>query len=359
MKSMKQHFIPAYFILPALLLLLSGTLFAEKNYAQNESLSAEVHESGYLPEILDVIKNYKRPITVLEISSTSPTYTFTLASLYKTVCIALLLGGGIQDTIRKVKEDHYNNITVLAPRNAQYEAFFTLSRCEHFDVVIVHDISQQLRTSGTKFVEALTKLGDHVFIEASYSKFQNALKKKKIPQIASQGESELYLSSKPKTSLDIARFTQRDRPVSATPKYHIKSTFTEKTFNKKGLKQPIKWVDGINLVTFAMLKGVYPEDGQIRKQVAAMKRSHPDHNDLVLGNIIVQGDTLIPIDLNDSRRDADLHRCITSALRAFQDGNLRHRNPEKWIRDYYDMVENPGKHMAKGGKTIVRSDYSS
>ena len=274
---------------------------------------------------------------MLEVGTQSVPYTFALATLFKTICIAMLVEGSAADIVHRVKEGNYTNITVLAPRNAHYDTFFTLARCEHFDVVIVHDVCSQLHTAGSKFIDALVKLGDYVFIEASHTKFQSELKKKKISFAGRYEEIELYFSYKPKASLDIARFTQKDRAVSTQPKYHIKSTYNEKLFSKKGLEKPLKWVDGINLVTFAMLRGVYPEDGHIRKQIVGMKKTHREHNDLVLGNIIVQGQDLIPIDVNDSRRNADLHTCITSALRAFKEGNIRHKNPERWIHEYYDM----------------------
>ena len=137
--------------------------------------------------------------------------------------------------------------------------------------------------------------------------------------------------------MDIARYTQKDHAINTQPKYHVKSSFTEKYFSKKALEHPLKWVDGINLVTFAMLRAfilkiVILENG------CCHEKNHPKHNDLVLGNIIVQGEVLIPIDLNDSRRDADLHRCISSALKAFKEGNTRHRNPERWMQDYYQTV---------------------
>ena len=59
---------------------------------------------------------------------------------------------------------------------------------------------------------------------------------------------------------------------------------------------------------------------------------------MVLGNIIMQGERLIPIDCYDERRDADFTKCIACALAAFKEGNIRHTNPEKWIREYYESV---------------------
>lgn len=122
------------------------------------------------------------------------------------------------------------------------------------------------------------------------------------------------------------------------PRYRVISNFKEKFFDKDALDKPLRWVDGINLITFALLKGVYPTDKMIRQQIIKAEKTHSQHNDLVLGNFILQGDRLIPIDVNDKRRDANLNKCIKAALRAFKEGNTRHKNPQQWIRAYYDSV---------------------
>ncbi len=304
-----------------------------------EPLYAEVQKSSnYLSAIGDVMKKFKRRVTVLEIGRTQAEYSLTLAKIYKTACVAFLFDGGSQSLVQQIKADEYANVTVLAPRGIHHESLVTLGRCEHFDVVIIHDISSYIHANGAKILDAFTKLGDYVFIETSHHGMQNELKRKRIPLVAQNGNTALYLSYKPKTSLDIARFTQKEHPINRHPKYHIKSSHNEKYFIKKNAERPVKWVDGINLVTFAMLRGVYPDDFLIRKQLADMKKRHSDHNDLVLGNIIVQGERLVAIDFHDERRDADAQKCLAAALRAFTEGNQRQKNPEKWIREYYESV---------------------
>lgn len=304
---------------------------------QNGVAPCTYHTSSF-DAIGTVLKKFKRRITVLEIGRGKADYTCAIAQLYNTACIALLIDSGSQELIERIHATKASNITVLAPARLSYESLFTLGRCEHFDVVIVHDIGEAINAPLGKLVDAFIKLGDYVFIESSQGPLRNELQKKKIPLLHTQEQTGLYLSYKPKTSLDIARFTQKHRPLNPHPKYHIKSNLQRKYFQKKDAAHPVKWVDGINLVTFALLSGVYPEDYQIRRQLITMKKTHPDHNDLVLGNIIVQGQKLIPIDCNDARRDADMDRCLTAALGAFKEGNDRHKNPEKWIHDYYDRV---------------------
>ena len=264
----------------------------ESKIFESKIPETQIIEQQYFSAISDVVKKFKRRITVLEIGATSTSYSFSLSDLYKPICVALLIEGGVQNMVERVKSEKRTNITVLAPKGAQYDVFFTLGRCEHFDVVLVHDILPFIRKPGSKFLEALIKLGDYVFIETSDTKFQVQLAKRHVMPVVRTENSTLYLSHKQKTTLDIARFSQKDRAINPNPKYHVKSSYTEKFFNKRGSEHATKWVDGINLVTFAMLRGVYPEDGDIRKQLGVMKKTHSNHNDLVLGNIIVQGTRL-------------------------------------------------------------------
>ena len=297
-----------------------------------------IADQQYVDALHSVTKNFKRRITVLEISPTSAEYTLSLARTTRAICVALLVAGGETAVIEQVKNSKQRNISVMAPKNPQNDTFNTISRCEHFDVVMVQDITKYMTCSCSKLAETLIKLGDYVFIEAGSFEMKQEMVRRKLSLVAKKGENELYLSYKQKLSLDIARYTQKDRPINPKPKYTIKSSLTEKLFYKRASSEPTRWVDGINLVTFSMLRGVYPEDEHIRKQLTLMEKMCPGHNDLVLGNIILQGDRLIPIDFNDSRRDADFQRCLASAIKAFKEGNIRHRNPEKWMNDYYDTM---------------------
>ena len=150
--------------------------------------------------------------------------------------------------------------------------------------------------------------------------------------------STIFYSYKKKTQLERARFTQTFKPSEARPTYRITSDFSTKSFSKGPLFKPTPWIHGINMVTFVMCSGVYPTDVMIRKRIAALRNAHLEHNDLVIGNIIMQGDKLIPIDFNDTRRSGNSVSCIAAALQAFHEGNRRLKDPTRWINDYYKSV---------------------
>lgn len=292
-------------------------------------------QTAFLQTVGATIRPYKRRITVLEIGTSVPTYTPIISTNYNTICVVMLLDGA-QEYVRTLNRSMQSTITLLAPTRLNLEALSILGRCEHFDMVIVHDIHAHIKdATHAAIVDAYLKLGEHLFIEVSKPLVEQEMVKRRMKLVARDGSTALYQSYRKKPGLDIARFSQKDRTRSTKPRYTIESTLEDKLFSKKGLDEPTRYIAGINLVTFVMLNGIYPEDMSIRKQLSAMNRKY-DHNDLVLGNIVVQGNKLYPIDFNDKRRDADVQHCITAALKAFKTGNTRQRNPERWMQEYYD-----------------------
>jgi hypothetical protein len=293
-------------------------------------------ENSMHKAVSETVEKYHRHITYLEIGAEFP---LCCKRPFKgTVVQVLMMTDGISHDLMKMVSHSGHKLTLLAPNPLTHDMLTTLTRCEHFDVVVVHDLSPLELGAYPKLVNTLKNLGDHVFIEAKSPQTRMDLLRSSLESVASKQEAELFVSHKPKKGLDIARYTQKGRTVAEKPRYQIESTFSKKTFFKKNLTHPLKWIEGINLITFAMFKGRYPDDEMIRSQIVDMQSTHKNHNDFVLGNIIVQGDRLIVIDMDDKRRDADFTICLTAALQAFSVDNIRLSNPEKWIYSYYDAI---------------------
>ncbi len=301
----------------------------------------ELHHSSAVTNLLE---KFTRRVTILEIGRTEAPYTLSLAGESKAIWVSLLAAGGGQDVVREVRKRALHNVTVLAPTRVDYTLFETLGRCEHFDVVIVHDLFPLIQGDYARYVKALCALGDYVFIESSIHELLEELKKSEISLVSNASKessvSSLFLSDKPKVNLEVARFTQRlRRRKRMVPRYRVISDFHEKFFLKRSHGKRVRWVDGINLVTFVMLKGRYPFDALLRQQIMKAEKMHPDHNDLVIGNFVVQGDRLIPIDFGDHRRNESFSACIGAVLLAFQEGNSRLSDPGKWMRSYYEYLD--------------------
>ncbi len=318
------------FIIIASLLLATGHLYA-------------IHsDAGHIDAIYQVLNNYKREATILEIGKGASEYTLELPDNHTR--IALLVQGGAPQLINKIKKRQIHSITVLAPDTLTVKALEILGRCEHFDVVIVHDISSIVQDTSPCLINALIKLGEYVFMRADSQSLEEALRDTDhIRQVVQRTDdtAPLFLSHCPKPGIDLSQYRKARKypPSEKGFRYKLESTFSHKYF-LKDRDNPLPWIHGINLVTFVMLQGVYPTDESIKKWFLSFEETYPYHNDLVLGNVIVRGDKLDPIDFEDLRRYANLSNCIHAAVQAFNKNDRHNTDPNEWIADYYTYVHN-------------------
>lgn len=289
--------------------------------------------------IESLIKKYNRPITVLEIGQDSIDYLFPIASKYNIAGVGILLGDP-RNAITQIYNKKYKNIVVLNPKKFDYNSIGMLSRCEYFDVVIIHDIYPLIKKEKKNSIDELLSLGNYTFIElpATHIFWLGKDKDKQLIARRAYENTAFSLYNYDKPGLDIPRWTRRKIPVSISPRYPIISNFNEKYFTKEQVSDPIPWLPGINLKTFVMLRGLYPDDKIIRDQLLVMESTLPYHNDLIIGNIIIQGDKIIPIDFNDKRRSANMHKCLIRAIELFNSDNSRLKDPEKRMEKYSKKI---------------------
>lgn len=293
-------------------------------------------EPQLLSSVISYLNLYERPITVLEIVKDKPHYTPALSQRKNTICICLVLDSkSAYKTVSWIEETQTSNVVVLNPRSIDASTFDTMSRCEHFDAVIINpDIATDVWHSSFSF---LLELGDTIFFHTPWEDM-NLFKQDYTKDILSYaagktGVLSAFMGSK--RGIDIARWTQ-NKARSAEPRYEIRSNFKEKVLVKNYGEFP--WTPGINLVTFIMCYGLYPTDELIRENMKAITRVMPEHNDYILGNNIVQGKSLVAIDGNDPRRSANLQRLLHFALEFFKDGNKRMRNPRRELTAYHQKL---------------------
>lgn len=289
-------------------------------------------------EINKLLSSFSRPITVLEMGFDTIVYTHKITHNRAATYVLLLLKNG-QKVHEEIMKDRENSI-ILNPSTLTLHELKTLGRCEHFDVVIVHELPRLVQGNSEETLKAVLKLGDYIFIKDD-SGLHELLERyaQKIPEskiIVISPAEILYLFAMHKAGLDIARWNHAKKPDLESPRYPIKSTFTEKKLYKKNVRNAQEWKRGINLMTFIMLHGIKPDNSVIRKNLKRMKGL--DHNDLVIGNMIVQGDTIALIDFNDSRRHADPKKCLKAALGLFKHRD-RLKDPLRAVSEYQHKLD--------------------
>ena len=131
------------------------------------SLSHELYGiSAKLPaEVTSLIKQYSREITILEVGNNECPW-FSLLMQYNAQCIALCRSGASKTLLSSAVQGRVHPGIVLAPKKITTPMLLTLGSCEHFDIVIVHDLHQDM-SDFKPFVSAFLRLGDHIVIEAS------------------------------------------------------------------------------------------------------------------------------------------------------------------------------------------------
>jgi len=300
---------------------------------------------SYSDNILKLINRYKRPITVLEIGGKSTPYIFYLNDIIESkngVYISLFLDdlSLCKECIDKIKYKNYVNNIIVQGGHLDYKDWTIFSKCEHIDIVIVNDVYDNYfdYSKLEQVLNSLVKIGEYTFLKLKRSNFDIInhinLQPKKI---IDSKEKNLLMSVyyRKKSFIQLIRWTKKNM---AENDYFIISNFLTKKFYKNGGKKVTNWIPGINLKTFVMLKGIYPNDYFIYNFFLDISKrlgkDIPYHNDLVIGNVIIQGHRLELIDFGDNRRNANTERCIRRALHLFNGDGTRFKDPEERLRQY-------------------------
>jgi hypothetical protein len=267
---------------------------------------------GGLAAIEAILNNYKRPITILEIGANNAPYAYSLSKHYKGTCVAMMQENATA-LVDKIVTKARPNLVVLNPQFITHTLLNRFGQCEHIDVVIVHDIVLLGDKNITTLLQPILRLGNHIFVELPQSYVEQLPEEMQKPQIIARLNEELlcYFCME-RTDLRLPRW---DANFDEKRAYKIQSNFQKKKLYKPLLDTTVEWIPGINLITFVMTRGIYPTDKMIRKSLNSFKNIK--HNDLVLGNIVVQGAQIVPIDFGDKRRNANLKLHIKAALKVF------------------------------------------
>ncbi len=274
-----------------------------------------------------VLDKYQRPFTMLDIGASQGYYSFRTAHDYDAVCVMIegnnpaypMIGSQLFDLCKA--NNQLNNVILfnkaVTPQDLQH-----LSECEHFDVVLALNIIHWFDTRWKEVADAIINMGSDIIIEtppqeAIAEAKNNIIRKEiedylyakkakilgKVPRHTSNTMSTLYLVESNK------QYLQRKTWLTSlleSNTHNIISTPQEKKLIKKvdwpsDTYQTSEWLPGINLLTFKMYQGDYPIKDIIKKSIEALKEI--PHNDWSINNMILQGDNLAFIDLDDPTHD--------------------------------------------------------
>ena len=277
-----------------------------------------------------LLKQYQRPITFLHLWPNKSQVAFALSDKYD--CVSIVLFPQASSYINSCFA--YNNM-VLLNTDLSIKGLRYLGECEHFDVTLVHNIADVFPNDWKKAIDLALTLGDYIIFEAPpsssklYRPVVDYLRKKAGERVGfpdnaiAQQAGELYQCAPLKKYLIKRRWNYKNKWTLG--EYTIDSSFTHKKFIKNKTKPKgysvTPWHPGINLYTFKQLNGIYPTHEMIRGMLyplASLK-----HNDLRLFNLIIQGNKLMPIDVDENERHADPQVLLPGIIAQFRALKLR------------------------------------
>ena len=308
------------------LLFLPGIGFAEQ-------VTASLHET-----LENLFKSYQRPYTVLEICGAKPIVSFDFLK-NKDATFVIMPKSGHSGILSMIEKQKYTNIVLLHPTNIDHALIERFGRCEYLDVTIAHDLPE-IKSFSEPCIKALLSLGNFLCIQADKAVIEKLSVYPGITVYAynSNAEKPYCILYTEKHGLDIARWNQKSKPTLKEPRYKVESDFTKKQMVKP--TATTEYIQGINLLTCIMLQGLYPTDAIIRENIAPL--ASLKHEDLVVGNFVVQGKKLVPIDFNDARRRGNAQRCVKAALYLFKH-DRRFKDVRKALSAYEKKVQGKKK----------------
>lgn len=289
-------------------------------------------------------QQYNRPFTVVEFQGGDRVELLCLLNHYQDR-MTFVLYHMDSVTPRYNLWSLYGNLVVLCPPTTSLSMLKTFSQCEQPDLIVVHNIPDHYKKMFGEYLEQFLQIGDYCAIDFS-STDHDLMQKytsdvRHIKTVPHQTDSGAFLMFETqKKGLTQARWTSKiKRKNPERVRYRVRSDFKHKTMVKDIDFHPIEsqWQRGINLITFVMLYGIYPTDTTILRQVKLLKSIK--HNDLVMGNLLIQGRRLMPIDFNDKRRNIRTDACINALLKVFELHDMRKQSPELFMSTYKKFVK--------------------
>lgn len=269
---------------------------------QDQIVNGKIIFPGYAKKPLEryeairnIVKEYKRPFTMLDIGAAQGYFSFKLGHEFKDSTFVLL------------EEDKYllklcmlntelDNIVFLNKR-ISIEEMENVSKCEHFDVVLALNVIHWSEARWQEMTDAVLALGDKIIIQTppagdnaiggrwlgmieKYLEDKGAKIILKTPRHTGTGlYANMYYLEMNKTELKKPDWNRE----KGNNIYTVRSDIFEKLFIKTfadGKKKVHPWVPGINMLTFNNLNGVYPLQETLDK--LGVKRE--SNNEIVQGN---------------------------------------------------------------------------
>lgn len=244
----------------------------------------------------DFATHYTRPFTAIQIGGNKNYLNQIAQTSPSSVCVLLSNQPRVYEELMRKRPA---NTILLSCKDDVYHVQ-RLGECEHFDMIFCSLSAQNCISDIQTYLCALMHLGDNLIIELhnDCDSIKQCIKRYGGQEYALTSSSTFYHIQGYKTGLTRKTWV---RTLEST--IFIHSNFAEKKLIKKTpYNEPVitsDWLPGINLITFKMCQGIYPDKATAKNALRAIK--YVWHNDWAMHNIIVQGTKFALIDYDDPR----------------------------------------------------------
>lgn len=253
--------------------------------------------------IKQILDKYKRSFTILDIGALQGDYSFKIASKYNCICVMIEQNSNLLDLCKaagRAPNAKLNNI-ILLQKAICIPDLIRLSECEHFDVILALNIIETFKDKWKDAIKPILAMGNNIIIEVPElsSEINKYLNNKHAKVLGRVANSTIYLIESNANQIQRKTWVWKKLNNGC---YKIKSDFKEKFLVKNvdingnlgSCPVLIRWVPGINLITFKMYNGVYPLTSSLKKSLTnCIDRNHKDW---IINNMILQGNRIQLID---------------------------------------------------------------
>ncbi len=291
-----------FFVLSAFFICLLFPLLQPKTSPEFEA------KYQLIKELLD---QYERRFDVIEVGAGNGDYSFRIAKDYD--ALSVMIEGNHPPLLKRCKQKNLRNIIYLN-KPVQMEDLKRLGECESFSVVLALHGMDWAGPNWKEAIDVMVHLGDHTILEATTEEMEAHLQTLEAKALG----NALYLIDKEKTTIQRKTWMLN---YSGMENYRIQSNFQKKELIKNMPEYDLclssDWIPGVNLLTFKMYHGIYPERKHLKREIKKLSKIR--HNDWMVNNIIVSGKTLHLIDMIDPRHKRRVRSCSKKKLKTHLD----------------------------------------
>lgn len=252
--------------------------------------------------IRPLLERYKRPFVTCDFGAFEGAMSFQIARDFPLATVIAIEQDDI--IVGEAKKANLSNVIVLN-RKMSAEDIVSLSRCEHFDVVLCLNFLHHMGDQWLDVLNALKECASTLFVQTPYPDDTGACGQEYTSAIWAElnnhhqpiAETTQFAGHMARPLYQINQgVAARIHKSSMESPDHAIASFVGANYNNKhilllhkGHTIGIPWTYGFNLANFCYLNGKWPTKERVLQMLREMPLPEKQHGDIAIHNIIIDG----------------------------------------------------------------------